>query len=384
MLLIKGGNVHCGTGEIKLASDVLVEDVLVKKIGKDLSAPGAEVIDVSGKEVFPGFIAPCTSVGLIDFTDFRKGDHNEITDPLTPHLNVKDALDRREVALQQYHYTGITAFGASPGGGNVLSGQMGVYNTAGNTIKSMCIKEFAALKGNFTVEVKQSYGKRGVAPMTKMGIASILRNAFTETHEYMEKEEKPLDAKKEAMASVLRREVPLVMNALTAAEIAAIIRIAQEFNIRLVLHNAYQPEKCADAILEAGVPVMLGQLQNSGLAVSYQTDLVQVLKMQREGALICLSNSGDGGFAGRETLLWSAIRMVQAGADPEEALQMMTINPARALGIDDCIGSLAEGKQADIVVYSANPLVTFRAHVEAMIVKGEVVYQGTGEFEKCC
>lgn len=383
MLLIQNGNIHLETGEVLSDADILVEGKQIKQIGKDLQAPGAQVIDASGREVLPGFIAPCTSVGLIDFTDFRHGDHNETSDPLTPHLNVKDALDRREVANQQDHYTGITAFGAAPGANNVLSGQMGVYNTAGATIKDMCLREFAAVKGNYSVDVKAAYGKRGVAPMTKMGIASILRTALIEARAYMEKEEKDYDARKEALVALLKREAPLVMNASSAAEINGIIGIAKEFDLRLVLHNAYQPEKCADAILAGGYPVMLGQLQSSGSAVSYETDLGQVLTMHRNGALICLSTSGDGGFAGRETLLWSAIRMVQAGAGPEEALQMITINPAKALGVEDQIGSLAEGKQADIVVYSAHPLVTFQAHVEAMIVAGEVVYQGTGEFVPC-
>lgn len=383
MLLIQNGNVHLETGEVLNKADILVEDKTIQQIGKGLQAPGAQVIDAAGKQVFPGFIAPCTSVGLIDFTDFRKGDHNETSDPLTPHLNVKDALDRREVALQQYHYTGITAFGAAPGAKNVLSGQMGVYNTAGKTIKDMCIREFAAIKGNYTTDVKGAYGKRGVAPMTKMGIASILRTALIEARAYMEKEEKDYDAKKESLAALLKGEVPLVMNARSAAEINGIIGIAKEFDLRLVLHNAYQPEKCAQTILAGGYPVMLGQLQSSGSAVSYETDLTQVVEMHRQGALICLSNSGDGGFAGRETLLWSAIRMVQAGAGPAEVLQMITINPAKALGVQDRIGSLAEGKQADIVVYSAHPLETYQAHVNAMIVAGELVYQGTGGFEKC-
>jgi imidazolonepropionase-like amidohydrolase len=216
-----------------------------------------------------------------------------------------------------------------------------------------------------------------------MGIASILRTELIEARAYLEKEEKDYDTKKEALGALLRREVPLVMNASSAAEINGIIGIAKEFDLRLVLHNAYQPEKCAKAILEGGYTVMLGQLQSSGSAVSYETDLAKVIEMHRNGTLICLSTSGDDGFAGRETLLWSAIRMIQAGADPEDVLQMMTINPAKVLGVDDRIGSLVEGKQADIVVYSAHPLVTFQAHVEALIVAGEAVYQGTGEFEKC-
>jgi imidazolonepropionase-like amidohydrolase len=384
MLILKGGNIHCESGEVKLSTDVLIDGRLIKEIGKGLVAEEAEEVDVSGKEVFAGFIVPCTSVGLIDFTDFRKGDHNETSDPITPELNVKHALDRREIYMQQYHYTGITAFGAAPGVNNVLSGQIGVYNTAGETVKKMCIKEFAAIKGNFTVDVKAAYGKRDVAPMSKMGIASLLRNALVDSRAYMEKEEKEFDVKKEALSALLNREVPLVINARTAAEINAIIGIAQEFDLKLVIHNAFQPEKCEEVILENQYPVMMGQLQSMGASISYETDLTKVIEMQEKGALICLSNSGDRGFSGRETLLWSAIKLVQAGAEVEDVIKMVTINSAKALGVDDVIGSLEKKKQADIVVYDGHPLKTFDANVAYSIVAGDVVYKRTGGFEKCC
>lgn len=384
MFLLKNGNVHFESGDVKNNTDILIEGRLIKEIGKDLNLEDVQVLDVSGKEVFAGFIAPCTSVGLIDFTNFKQGDNNETTDPITPHLNVKYALDKREITLQQYHYSGITAFGAAPGTQNIVSGQMGVYNTSGETIKKMCIKEFAALKGNFTNSVKLAYGKRGVTPMTKMGIAAILRNALLDAKQYLEKEEKPSNEKKESLVKVLKGEVPFLVNANTAAEIDAMIEIAQEFGIKLVIHNAYQPEKSEKTILENKYPVLLGQLHDSGYSVSYETDLAKIIVMQKKGATIGLSNSGDSGFAGRETLLWSAIKMVQAGADVEDVIKMITIHNAKALGVDDVIGSLEAKKQADIVVYNEHPLKTFRATVAYSIIAGEVVYKNAGGFEKCC
>jgi imidazolonepropionase-like amidohydrolase len=384
MLLLRNGNIHLISGEIKSNTDILIEGKLIKKIGQALASKDVQFIDVSGKEVFAGFIAPCTSIGLIDFTNSRQGDNNETTDPITPQLNVKYALDKREINAQQYYYSGITAFGAAPGVNNIISGQVGVYNTAGQTIKDMCIKEFAALKGNFAISVKNAYGKRGAAPMTKMGIASILRNALLDAKQYLEKEEKTIDEKKETMGKILMGEVPFLVNASTAAEIDGISHIAQEFGLRLVIHNAFQPEKCAKAIMENHYPVLLGQLQTSGYAVSYKTDFSKIIEMQKQGAIIGLSNSGDAGFAGRETLLWSAIKMVQAGADAEDGIKMITIHNAIALGVDDIIGSLEENKQADIVIYDGHPLKTFKAKVEYSIIGGEIVYKNTGGFVKCC
>ena len=161
MLLLKGGNIHTESGAVLDNTDILFDSDSIRKIGKNITAETAEVLDVSSMEVFAGFIAPCTSVGLVDYTSFRQGDQNEDTDPLNPHLNVKYALDKREIQLQQYHYSGITSFGAAPGPNNILSGQMGVYHTAGESVKKMCIKELAAIKGSFSLEVKRTYGKKG-------------------------------------------------------------------------------------------------------------------------------------------------------------------------------------------------------------------------------
>ena len=385
MLLIKDGNVHLESGEVRQGYDILIENDKIKKMGKDLAVEhDTEIIDASGMQVFPGFILPCSSVGLVDMTEFRQGDHNETTDPLTPHLEVKYAIDKREVYLQQYYYTGITAFGAAPGKGNILSGQMSVYNTAGKTAKDMCLRENIAVKGNFSKQVKKTYGGGGKAPMTKMAMASMLRKALIEAQEYDKKEEKDFDEKKEVLVRLLKKEIPLVMNAQTAAEIDAVIQIAEDFDLNLILHDVYQAEHCQEKILKNDFPILLGQLQSYGLSICYDTDFDKLVEMQKEGMLIGLSNSGDDGFSGRETLLWSAFRLVQAGADPSDVIRMMTIFNAMILGVDDLIGSLVEGKQADIVLYNRHPLETYDAQVEHMIVAGEVAYQKTGEFEKCC
>ena len=384
MLLIKGGNVHLKTGQVTVC-DVLVKDSRIEKIGKDIGVPeNCEVMDASGMEVFPGFIIPLTSVGLLDFTT-RLRDNNEKSEPLTPQLNVKDSLDRREVYLQQYHYTGITAFGASPGSSNVISGQVGVYNTVGKTMKDMCIKEFAALKGNFVTDVKNSHGKEGKAPMTRMGIAAMMRGAFEETRRYMEKPaaDREYDSKKEALAKALNKEVKMIINAQRSAEVAAVMEIAREYGLALVINEAYQAHTLKDEILQAGYPIILGQLHGSSFADTLDVDYSILADMNKKGLPVCCSTSGDSRPAGRETLLWSAIKMYQKGVDPEDVINMMTINPAKTLGVDHIIGSIEEGKQADIAVYKGHPVKTYAAHVEFVVVAGNVVYKNTGRFERC-
>lgn len=379
MILIKSGNIHLENKTLSNA-DILIEGEKILKVGKNLSSDFAKVIDASGKEVFPGFISPVTGVGLQDHGALAFSDVTETTDPIVPHLSVKYAIDKREITLQQYHYSGITAFGSAPGPQNLLFGLCCVYNTYGKTIKQMCIKEDFAVRGSFTSAVKNTYGATG-APMTKMGMASMLRNAFIDAKNYGEKKDKPFDEKKETLLKMLRRQLPLIISVTTAPEIMAVISITKEFNLDTILLGAYQLDKCIDDVKEAGIKVILSDLYGMGNVVSYNTDLKRLASLLNDGFAFGGATAITGG---REELLWVGIKMCQYGADADKAINMLTINNARLLGVDNVIGSIEEGKQADIVIYSAHPLKTYDAHVECMLVKGEIAYEGNGGFEKCC
>ena len=384
MILIKGGNVHLPTGESQ-SCDVLIDGKKIAGVGEGLSAgPDCETISAVGKEVFAGFISPITSVGCMDMTSIRQPDSMDTSNPVTAQLDVKDSMDHREVLLQQYYFTGITAFGLSPGTKNLVSGIMGVYNTDGKNNAQMTVRNGVALKGNFISDVKGAYGKRGVAPMTKMGCASLLRTALVEARDYSEKKADadgdksklpPFDQGKETLGRLLARELTFFVHAKTQAEILTVIEIAKEFSLKLVLTNACQADKCAEEIKKAGIPVVLPMFYTMGYEAEYDIDFKKLIKMADEGVQFSVSSSGDSGFAGRETLLWCAIKLYNEGFDAESVIKMLTINPASMLGVDDVIGSIETGKQADIAIYNAHPVKTYAADVDTCIVAGKVTYR---------
>lgn len=374
MLLIKNGNLHLPKQQV-LVGDVLIEDGHIVKIGTDLPAENACVIHAEGKEVFPGFILPLTSVGLVDYANLRQGDSNETSAPCNPQLHVKYALDGREVALQRYWESGITSIGAAPGDGSLLAGQMGVYHVDGMSASQMCVCDTVALKGNFTVSVKKTFGGKGSAPMTRMGMAAQLRETFASAKRWMQEKDPQPDPAKEVLAKVLRKEIPLLMNVTTVAEISTVIDIAKEFDIRLILNGVYEGDKLTEEIAASGACVILGDLFDAGMRIWYETDIDKLISLQ-DKVPMCIGCSSGG--VGRENLLWNGCRLVQKGYRPQDVLDWMTVKPAQVLGVENLIGSIQEGLFADIVIYDGDPLKEWSAKVDTTIVAGKIVYQKEG------
>lgn len=375
MLLIKNGNLHL-PGQIVRKGDILVEDGFISKIGNELAVEGIPVLDAEGKEVFPGFILPVTSVGLTDYANLRQGDSNEISSPCNPKLHVRYALDGREVQLQRYWLSGITSIGAAPADGPLLAGQMGVYHVAGMTAAQMCVCDTVALKGNFTSNVKTTFGPKNIAPMTRMGMASCLRETLRAAKEWMEKEDAPLNSDYEVLAKVLKREIPLLMNVTTVADISDVLALAKEFQIRVILNGAYEADRVTEMIANSGASVIMGDLFDAGARFWYGTDVDKILSL-REQLPLCIGCSSGG--VGRENLLWNACRLVQMGYEPADVLDLMTVRTAEVLGVDHLIGSIKEGLLGDLVIYNGNPLESWEADVAATVVAGNIVYNKKGE-----
>lgn len=381
LYLIKNGILHYPDRAPSSGEDILVEGTRIKKIGLDIDAPKAEIVEASGKHVFPGFILPLTSVGISDYANLRQGDSNESPKPINTAVHVRHALDVREVALQGYRRSGITCFGAAPGKKGLIAGQMGLYHSYGRRTDEMCVRETVALKGNFTFSVKETFNARQQAPMTRMGMASLLMEAFRKAQVYDPEKEEP-DPDMEVLTRVLKGELPLLMNADLTQEIESVISIANMFDLKLILHGGYLAHLLPELLLQGPYPLILGDLVNNGAAVEYETNLKAMLALRDQGLPFALSNSGDGG-AGHESLLWGAFRMVQEGLDPEDAARMLTIDIARILGVDDLVGSLKEGKYADIVIYPRHPFESWDAPVEFFMVRGRVIAKEE-ENALCC
>lgn len=384
MIVIKNGAINTITNGV-IVGDVLIEDGKIKEIGEDLVVPlDAKVIDAEGKQVFPGFIDAHTHLGLWeDGMGYEGADGNEETDPITPQLNPIDGMNPMDNTFKEAYQGGITSVCTTPGSANVMGGQCIAIKTFGRRIDNMVIKNPVASKIAFGENPKSCYGRDEKTPQTRMAIASLLRENLKKAEEYMEELElymehedhdKPeYDIRLESLIPVLKGEIPFKVHAHRADDMFTAIRIAKEFDIKLTLDHCTEGHLIAEELLEEGYPVIVGPslserskielrnltfdtagiLSNTGLNVSLTTDH-PVIPVQY--LPIC------AGIA------------VKHGMKKEDAIKAMTINPAITLGIDNKVGSIEIGKDADIVIWDGDPL-EIQSNVLYTIINGKVVYK---------
>lgn len=376
MLLIQNGNVYLGGGRYKASWDILCDGAIIRAVGKNLPADGAEVIDAQGMDVYPGLVLGLCSVGAVSFSEFLGGsaDYNETSAPIVPHMDIRDAFDFRELKLQRFARTGITSYGLCPGVNALVAGQISLIHVAAPRASEVFVAEHIGVKGNYTNSAKATFSPKGNF-MTRMGMYQCLDAAFSAAQDYMNKEEKEYDACSEAMCRMLRREVPFVVAAETAAEVQAVVRLGKKYNLRLVISGGFGAVEAANEIIENGWHLMLGDSGNMGIGLKIGFNPEEMLALYRKGLKLSLACSGDVAYPqAYEQILWTAARMSAAGAQGHELMDMMTIEPARALGVEHLVGSIEAGKQADIIICRGNPALRFDNYVERTIVAGRAVY----------
>ena len=377
MILLKNGKVLTMTGVNYDAGDVLVADGKIRAGGAGLCAPeGAQVIDCTGRTVMPGMIDAHCHIGLSeDGTMYEGEDSNEAVNPVTPHVRAIDGINPADVAIREARLGGVTTVCVGPGNSNVFGGVMSVFKTRGSRIDDMLMKETFAVKAALGEGPKETYAPKKVMPMTRMGIAGLMREHLVRARTYLDKKASgrldKIDLRYEALGRVLEREIPLVVHANRMDDIYTALRIKREFAIDLVLTQASDAYLIADAIREAGVPVVLASVLTGRLSVemarmSHRAPVV----LEQAGVTYCIST--DAPPVPIQFLPTSAASAVREGLDPEAALRAVTITPARVLGIDERVGSLEPGKDADIVVYGGSPF-NLMSRIELVMMDGEIV-----------
>lgn len=377
MILLKNGKVLTMTGVNYDAGDVLVADGKIRAVGAGLCAPeGAQVIDCTGRTVMPGMIDAHCHIGLSeDGTMYEGEDSNEAVNPVTPHVRAIDGINPADVAIREARLGGVTTVCVGPGNSNVFGGVMSAFKTRGSRIDDMLMKETFAIKAALGEGPKETYAPKKVMPMTRMGIAGLMREHLVRARTYLDKKASgrldKIDLRYEALGRVLEREIPLVVHANRMDDIYTALRIKREFAIDLVLTQASDAYLMADAIREAGVPVVLASVLTGRLSVemarmSHRAPVV----LEQAGVTYCIST--DAPPVPIQFLPTSAASAVREGLDPEAALRAVTITPARVLGIDERVGSLEPGKDADIVVYGGSPF-NLMSRIELVMMDGEIV-----------
>ena len=367
MILIKGGKIKPITGaEIENGELLIGDDGKIAAIGKTVDAPAdAKVIDATGCLVTPGFIDAHCHIGIDEEGMRWEGnDCNEYSSPVTPEMRSIDGINPRDEAFHLALEGGVTTATTGPGSANVLGGTFVALKLDGNCIDDMIVKYPVAMKIAFGENPKGCYGQNGhKEPVTRMAVAALLREQLFKAKRYAaevdaaEKDPtktRPFDMQLEALLPVLRREIPLKAHAHATEDIFTAIRVAKEFDVRLTLEHVTEGHLIAEDLAKENVPLAVGPTLTHATKFELRNkSWVTPGALDRAGCLVSIIT--DAPVIPQQYLPLCAGMAVKAGMDKFKALQAITINPARHIGIEDRVGSLEAGKDADIVITDGCP-----------------------------
>ena len=378
-MLIKNGKIHDAIHEAPYEADILVRDGKIAAIGRGLTADGEETVDAAGLNVYPGFVDAHSHLGLdSDGVGYEGWDYNELNDPVCPHLRAIDGFKPMQPCMRTAALAGVTTVCTGPGSANVLGGTFCAVKTVGKRVDDMLVKEAVAMKCAFGENPKRCYREKGDS--TRMTTADLLRETLFKAREYLEKKEaagddvakRPaFDMKLEAMIPVLRREIPLKAHAHAAEDIFTALRIAREFNVRITLEHVTEGHLIAEELARDPVPCAVGPSLSHASKFELRNKTFDTPGILAKAGLP-VSIITDAPVIPQEYLPLCAGLAVKHGMDPFAALQAITINPARHAGIQDRVGSIEQGKDADLVLCAGSPFDT-DPDVRAVYINGEKV-----------
>ena len=378
-MIIKNAVIHDAIHEGPYFGDILIKNGKLASVGIAAGTDG-EVLDASGLHAWPGFIDAHSHIGLDAYggPTGNTYDFNEMNDICCPELRGLDSYYAMDAAIPMALAGGVTTVAAGPGSANVLGGTFLAVKMVGKTVEEAMIRPSVAMKCAFGENPKRCYKDKSIS--ARMTTAAKLRQMLFEANDYMLRKEyagddvsklPKFDMKMEALIPVLKREIPLKAHAHRSDDIMTAIRIAKEFGLRLTLEHCTEGHLIVDELKAANVPVAVGP----GLSSPSKLELLN-LSWTTPGILasagIQVSIITDAPVVPQQYLPLCAGEAVKAGMDPFLALQAITINPARHIGVEDRVGSLEEGKDADIVLADGNPLVSDTS-IKYVIVNGKIL-----------
>ncbi|MFD8501045.1 amidohydrolase [Amycolatopsis sp. NPDC059657] len=381
---IVGGYVVPVDGDPIDGGTVLIEDGKIIAVGtaSDVDIPDdAELIDVSGCWVLPGFIDAHAHLGVHEEGEGWSGnDTNEMTDPIGARFRALDGIDPYEVGFDDALAGGITSVVIKPGSGNPVGGQTIGVKTWGRSMFDVVFREHVSVKSALGENPKRVYGDKNQTPSTRLGVAAVIREAFTKARNYAAQREharsegKPFDVDltHETLAKVLDGELYWDQHVHRADDMVTAIRLAEEFGYKLVINHGTEGHLIADLLAERGVPVILGPLFTTRAKVELRNrNMRSAGILARAGVKLAITT--DHPVVPINFLVYQAALAVKDGLDPDTALRSITINPAEMLGLDDQVGALKPGLDADIAIWSGDPLDVMNRAMR-VFVRGREVY----------
>ena len=379
MICIKNGTLHTAVSKETFIADILIDGGKIVKIGKGLSADGAEVIDATGLHVYPGFVEAHCHIGLDGYGIGYEGhDYNELNDPVTPQVQAIDGINPFDPCMKMAAKAGVTCFATGPGSSNSIGGTFAAIKPIGTRVDNMIVKFPVAMKCAFGENPKRCYQKQGIS--SRMTNAAKIREALNKAKVYKAKIEAAgddasklpaYDQKSEALIPVLNHEIPLKAHAHQANDIFTAIRIAKEFGVGLTLEHVTEGHMIVDELAKENLPLAVGptfghaskfELQNK----TWETPGI----LAKAGCHVSIIT--DAPVTPLHYLPLCAGLAIKAGMDEYDALRAVTINPAEHIGIADRVGSLEEGKDADVVIVDGCPF-DVTGEIKHVLINGKEI-----------
>ncbi|KAA2262989.1 amidohydrolase [Solihabitans fulvus] len=381
---ITGGYVVPVEGEPIEGGTVLIVDgkIVAVGTGAEVAVPdGVPTVDAGGSWVLPGFVESHGHIGVHEEAEGWAGqDTNEMTDPNGARLRALDGINPADLGFVDALSGGVTTAVIKPGSGNPIGGQTVAVKCWGRTVDEMLVREPVSVKSALGENPKRVYGDQKKLPSTRLGVAAVIRDAFTKAQDYKAKrahaaeENKPFDRDPtlEILVRVLDRELPWCQHSHRADDIATALRLADEFGYRLVVNHGTEGHLIADMLAERDIPVIIGPLFTSRSKVEVrQRSLRNPGILARAGVQIAITT--DHPVIPIHFLVHQATLAVKEGLDRDTALRSITVNPARILGLDDRVGSLTPGLDGDVVIWSGDPLDVM-SRAQRVFVSGKEVF----------
>lgn len=380
MYLIQNGIIYTMGKDNVVKTNLLLNDSgKIEALGNDLTSLDAQIIDATNKVVIPGFVDAHSHIGGVTNDG---GDLNELTNPATPELDAYYGINPNDKQFKITIKNGITTSCLTPGSGNVIGGWAIVLKSNEGKIQDRLLKHPVALKAAMGINPKGVYSKKGALPMTRMGIAFVLRDYLRKVKEYMAKKEvangdpskmPKYDLGLEHGIPVIKKEIPLKVHTYMH-DMVTVVEIAKEFDILVTIDHAQGASDYYDVLTDSHVhgvifgPICSGLFAGEGGKIDFEC----LKGLDDRNVKVCVMT--DGPVTPNNLLVYQAGEAVRRGMDPVKALGLITCNPAKVILCEDKVGSIEVGKDADIQIYDALPTQYVYANLETVLINGKVEY----------
>ena len=386
MLVIKNAKILTMAGKEFENGSIVLKDKKILEVGEiDLQKyKDAEVIDAKGLTLTPGLVDPHCHIGVMEEgIQFEGNDTNEMTGPIFPELRGIDSIYMKDMAFDYTYKSGITTVNTGPGSANIIGGTFTAIKTYGETVDEVIIKEETAMKMALGENPKRVYGKAGKNPATRMASAALMREWLFKAREYHKKHQAWLNKEEDAKEPAFDMKLHSLMrvfdgflvkiHAHRADDIATALRIIKEFDLNATIEHATESYLIPKQVKESGIAMIIGP--TLGMASKYEL-INKSFKSAKvlEDHEIEFAIMTDHPVITLDTTLVQAALFIKEGLSEQKALEALTITSAKLNGIEDRVGSLEVGKDADVVIWDG-PVFDIMTRPEYVIINGEVVHK---------